>query len=80
MIFLDHSCYYVLHLMTSIIQPEAFGGKHDKVGVFEGAGYASKGLYRSMVYCLMISSPKDEFCLVCRRAIARMIDYFTEAN
>ena len=53
---------------------------NDKVGVFEGAGYASKGLYRSMVYCLMISSPKDEFCLVCQRAIARMIDYFTEAN
>jgi hypothetical protein len=53
---------------------------NDKVGVFEGAGYASKGLYRSMVNCLMISSPKDEFCLVCQRAIARMIDYFTEDN
>jgi hypothetical protein len=53
---------------------------NDKVGVFEGAGYASRGLYRSMVYCLMISSPKDEFCLVCQRAIARMIDYFREAN
>ncbi len=47
----------------------------DKVGVFEGAGYASKGLYRSMIYCIMIGNPKDEFCRVCQRAIARMIDF-----
>jgi hypothetical protein len=50
---------------------------NDKVGVFEGAGYAAKGLYRPMVYCLMISNSKDEFCLVCQRAIGRMIDYFS---
>jgi len=54
-----------------------YASVYDKVGVFEGAGYASKGLYRPMVYCLMISSPKQEFCLVCREAIARMIDYYT---
>jgi hypothetical protein len=47
----------------------------DKVGVFEGAGYASKGLYRSMIYCIMIGNPKNEFCRVCQRAIARMIDF-----
>jgi uncharacterized protein (DUF2344 family) len=50
----------------------------DKVGVFEGAGYAAKGLYRPMMYCLMISSPKEEFCLVCQKAIARMINYYSE--
>jgi len=48
----------------------------DKVGVFEGAGYASKGLYRPMIYCLMISSPEDQFCRVCQRAIARMLAYY----
>ncbi|MEN6561903.1 MAG: M64 family metallopeptidase [Acidobacteriota bacterium] len=47
----------------------------DKVGVFEGAGYASKGLYRSMIYCIMIGNPKNEFCRVCQRAIAQMIDF-----
>ena len=47
----------------------------DKVGVFEGAGYASKGLYRSMIYCIMIGNPKNEFCRVCQQAIARMIEY-----
>jgi hypothetical protein len=30
-----------------------------------------------MVYCIMISSPKGEFCRVCRRAIARMIDFYS---
>jgi len=49
----------------------------DKVGVFEGAGYASKGLFRPMIHCLMISHPKNQFCRVCQRAIAAMIDYYT---
>ena len=48
----------------------------DKVGAFEGAGYASKGLYRPQIYCLMISSPKQEFCLVCREAVRRMIAFY----
>jgi len=50
----------------------------DKVGVFEGAGYAAKGLYRSQIYCIMIGNPKNEFCAVCRRAIARMIDFYSK--
>lgn len=29
-----------------------------------------------MIYCLMISSPDDQFCRVCQRAIARMIAYY----
>jgi hypothetical protein len=49
----------------------------DKVGVFEGAGYASKGLYRSQVYCIMIFNPKNEFCRVCQRAIGRMVDFYS---
>ncbi len=50
---------------------------NDKVGVFEGAGYASKGLYRSQVYCIMIGNPKNEFCRVCQRAIGRMIEFYS---
>jgi hypothetical protein len=49
----------------------------DKVGVFEGAGYASKGLYRPQVYCIMSGNPKNEFCRVCRRAIGRMIEFYS---
>jgi len=66
------------------VKIEAVRKKHadlvDKVGVFEGAGYASKGLYRPMIYCLMIANPKDEFCRVCQRAIARMIDFYSRAD
>jgi len=50
------------------------------VGVFEGDGYASKGLYRPVINCIMISSPKMEFCHVCQRAIARMIEFYSGMN
>jgi hypothetical protein len=57
-----------------------YAGLEDKVGVFEGAGYSAKGLYRSQIHCIMISSPKGEFCRVCQQAISRMIDYFCEGK
>jgi hypothetical protein len=57
-----------------------YASLEDKVGVFEGAGYASKGLYRSMLHCIMIASPKNEFCKVCQAAIARMIDFTSRGN
>jgi len=57
-----------------------YAGLEDKVGVFEGAGYASKGLYRPMMYCIMISSPKGEFCRICQRAIAKMIEFYSGTN
>jgi hypothetical protein len=53
-----------------------YAGLVGKVGAFEGAGYASKGLYRPAWYCLMISNPKDEFCPVCQRAIERMVEHY----
>jgi hypothetical protein len=52
----------------------------DKVGAFEGAGYASKGLYRPQMYCIMFSNARGEFCRVCQKAIKQMIDYFCESN
>ncbi|HYA49344.1 MAG TPA: M64 family metallopeptidase [Burkholderiales bacterium] len=57
-----------------------YAALEDKVGAFEGAGYSSKGLYRPQMYCIMISSPKGEFCRVCQRAISWMIDYFGEGK
>lgn len=50
----------------------------EKVGVFEGAGYSTKGLYRSQMNCIMISNPKMEFCAACRQALAAMIDNYTK--
>lgn len=50
----------------------------DKVGVYEGGGYVAKGVYRPMQDCSMKSISVDNFCPVCRRAIKRMIDFYTE--
>ena len=55
-----------------------YASLQDKVGAFEGAGYASKGLYRPAWYCIMISNPKDEFCPVCQRAIEQMIRHYAQ--
>ncbi len=53
--------------------------KYDKtVGVYEGAGYQLKGIYRPMIDCLMNSFDGDKFCPVCDRAIERMIKYYSE--
>ena len=52
----------------------------NKVGVFEGAGYAARGLYRPQIDCLMITNTKIEFCAVCRKAIGDMIEYFAPAG
>jgi hypothetical protein len=52
----------------------------DKVGAFEGAGYASKGLYRPQMFCIMFSNSRGEFCRVCQRAISQMIEYFCESK
>ncbi|MFA7081261.1 MAG: M64 family metallopeptidase [Bacteroidales bacterium] len=48
----------------------------DKVGVYPGAVYVSKGLYRPYQDCLMRSD--KPFCPVCTREINRMIDFYTE--
>lgn len=48
------------------------------VGVYEGAGYQSKGVYRPYPDCRMKTNAADGFCPVCQRAIARMIEFYTE--
>ena len=44
-----------------------------RVGAFEGAGYASTGLYRPSVDCLMFTRGLKPLCPVCRRAVAARI-------
>ncbi len=50
----------------------------DIVGCFEGAGYASKGVYRPAIDCRMFSKSLKSFCPVCRNAIEKMIDFQVE--
>jgi hypothetical protein len=49
-----------------------------KPGVFEGGGYTAKGVYRPAHDCLMNTFKGDEFCQVCKRAIERMILFYSE--
>ncbi len=48
-----------------------------KVGAFEGAGYASTGLYRPSLNCIMFSRT-DYFCPVCQDAMVKVIKNYTE--
>ncbi|HOW24286.1 MAG TPA: M64 family metallopeptidase [Bacteroidales bacterium] len=48
------------------------------IGVFEGGGYATKGVYRPVHDCLMNTFDGDVFCGVCRDAIQRMIDFHSK--
>lgn len=51
----------------------------DGVGVFEGGGYCTKGMYRPARTCLMRTFDRtDTFCPVCKRAILKQIDFYTE--
>lgn len=48
------------------------------VGVFEGGGYMSKGIFSPMMDCRMKSNGADEFCPVCREAIRRTIRLYSK--
>jgi hypothetical protein len=48
------------------------------IGVFEGGGYSSKGVYRPAFDCRMRTNSSPDFCAVCDRAIRRIIAFYTE--
>lgn len=48
----------------------------NKIGVFEGAGYMDKGVYKPYLDCSMNAIKFNNFCPVCQRAIRRMIEFY----
>ncbi|MDY0196353.1 MAG: M64 family metallopeptidase [Tenuifilaceae bacterium] len=48
------------------------------IGVYEGGGYASKGVFRPYIDCRMKSNSAPGFCPVCKRSIERVINSFSE--
>lgn len=48
------------------------------VGVYEGAGYTSKGIYRPTTECRMKINEAPVFCPVCQRSLERLIRFYTE--
>ncbi len=45
-------------------------------GLFEGGGYAAKGIYRPSFDCRMKSNQADSFCEVCQTAIEEMLLFY----
>lgn len=62
---------------TPIPTPED-KSKPEQLGVYEGGGYATKGIYRPTQDCRMKSNTPDHFCPVCTRALERVVDFLTK--
>lgn len=59
--------------------PTKADAKHpERIGVYEGAGYQSKGVYRAFLDCRMKTNEAKAFCAVCQRAIKRLIQFYVE--
>lgn len=50
----------------------------DIVGLFEGAGYSDKGIFRPELDCTMKSISVDNFCDVCKNSIIKMFNYYCD--
>ncbi len=50
----------------------------NKVGVFEGAGYVYKGIYRPVYDCKMRSNSTKTFCPVCFRTVLAMLNFYAK--
>ena len=50
----------------------------NKVGVFEGASYSVKGVYRGVQDCRMRINETPNFCAVCKKALTDIIDFYTK--
>ena len=68
-----------LRRIWSRLTPEQKAQINSKLGVYEGAGYRAKGVYRPVQECRMRINECEEFCPVCTRAIERMTYYCTGA-
>lgn len=52
--------------------------EYNKLGVYEGGGYVSKGVYRPSMHCTMNSIIYNDFCPVCTKALKEVLDYYSK--
>jgi len=52
-----------------------YPGENGKMGVFEGGGYRSKGIYRPVMHCMM--RDYAPFCPVCSKRLNEVFDLYT---
>ena len=51
---------------------------YTKIGVYEGAGYSLKGIYRPTTECRMKINEAPRFCPVCIHSLEKLIHFYTE--
>lgn len=49
-----------------------------EVGVFEGGGYVSEGMYRAQIDCIMFTKGLKDFCAACVAGIREVTERYTE--
>lgn len=76
---LIHQALYRINAITAVKEACVIKCEFMKsmIGVYEGAGYQSKGVYRPFPDCRMKTNAADAFCPVCQRALERMIEFYT---
>lgn len=52
--------------------------KDGKVGLYEGAGYSVKGVYRACENCRMRTNEHPVFCPACQKALEDLINFYTK--
>jgi hypothetical protein len=63
----------------SVEVPTPRSAKYDNaIGVYEGGGYMSKGIYSPFIDCQMKSNVAKGFCPVCTESIKKVIQYYSE--
>lgn len=62
---------------TPVPTPAVDGMKYP-IGVFEGAGYSAKKIYRPAIDCRMKTNTCKDFCPACQQSLSRLIKFYTE--
>ncbi|CEN54108.1 M64 family metallopeptidase [Capnocytophaga canis] len=76
MINFDKKWKDMVHEKTPVPTPRT-AEYRDVIGVFEGGGYVSKGIFSPVQDCRMKSNVPKGFCPVCERAIRRVVKFYT---
>lgn len=77
MVAFDRKWKNQMSIKTPIPTP-ATSDYENVIGVFEGAGYMAKGIYRPWQNCTMKEIKYDGFCPVCQNAIKAMVNYYSK--
>lgn len=73
----DRKWKHLLTPATPVPTPDTHAWRNH-VGVFEGAAYSAKGIYRPASDCRMKNNTAPGFCPVCQQAIEKIINQLTQ--